>query len=86
MLLVVLIKQSPHEYEPKNDRYNLGVSVSQVVFSIIKGTSTLTLAGEKSERMVAPPGSSEVPRNPLTRRDVSSTPANGIFLTKKLKN
>ena len=31
------------------------------------------------------PGSSEVPRNPLTRWDVSSTPANGIFLTKKLK-
>ena len=32
------------------------------------------------------PGSSEVPRNPLTRWDVSSTPANGIFLTKKQKN
>ena len=32
------------------------------------------------------PGSSEVPRDPLTRWDVSSTPANGIFLTKKLKN
>ena len=31
------------------------------------------------------PGSSEVPRNPLTRWDVSSTPANGIFLTKILK-
>ena len=31
------------------------------------------------------PGSSEVPRNPLTRWDVSSTPANGIFLTKKKK-
>ena len=31
-------------------------------------------------------GSSEVPRNPLTRWDVSSIPANGIFLTKKLKN
>ena len=28
------------------------------------------------------PGSSEVLRNPLTRWDVSSTPANGIFLTK----
>ena len=34
---------------------------------------------------VGRPGSSEVPRNPLTRWDVSSTPANGIFLTKKLK-
>ena len=36
------------------------------------------------------PGSSEVPRNLLTRWDVSSTPANGIFLTKiknkKIKN
>ena len=32
------------------------------------------------------PGSSEVPRNPLTRWDVSSIPANGIFLTKRLKN
>ena len=32
------------------------------------------------------PGSSEVPRNLLTRWDVSSIPANGIFLTKKLKN
>ena len=32
------------------------------------------------------PGSSEVPRNPLTRWDVSSIPANGIFLAKKLKN
>ena len=27
------------------------------------------------------PGSSEVPPNPLTRWDVSSTPANGTFLT-----
>ena len=32
------------------------------------------------------PGSSEVPRNPLTRWDVSSIPAKGIFLTEKLKN
>ena len=31
------------------------------------------------------PGSSEVPRNPLTHWDVSSISANGIFLTKKLK-
>ena len=31
------------------------------------------------------PGSSEVPRNPLTRWDVSSIPANGIFLAKNLK-
>ena len=31
------------------------------------------------------PGSSEVLRNPLTRWDVTSIPANGIFLTKKKK-
>ena len=35
--------------------------------------------------MAGRPGSSEVPRNPLTRWDVSSTTANGIFLTKKLE-
>ena len=39
-----------------------------------------------SDARAGRPGSSEVPRNPLTRWDVSSTPANGIFLTKKLKN
>ena len=32
------------------------------------------------------PGSSEVPRNPLTRWDVSSILANGSFLTKIVKN
>ena len=37
--------------------------------------------GKKAGR----PGSSEVPRNPLAHWDVSSIPANGIFLTKKLK-
>ena len=37
-------------------------------------------------RSVGRPDSSEVPRNPLTRWDVSSIPANGTFLTKKLKN
>ena len=31
------------------------------------------------------PDSSEVPRNPLTRWDVSSIPANGIFLKLKTK-
>ena len=31
------------------------------------------------------PGSSEVHRHPLTRWDVSSIPANGIFLTKETK-
>ena len=37
-------------------------------------------------RKAGRPGSSEVPCNPLTRWDVSSIPANGIFLTEKLKN
>ena len=37
-------------------------------------------------RQAGRPGSSEVPRNPLTRWDVSSISANGILLTKKLKN
>ena len=40
----------------------------------------------QSIKPVAQVASSEVPRNPLTRWDVSSTPANGIFLTKNLKN
>ena len=35
--------------------------------------------------MAGRPGSSEVPRNPLTRWDVSSIPANRMFLTIKLK-
>ena len=38
------------------------------------------------QRKKGRPGSSEVPRNPLTRWGVSSIPANEIFLTKKLKN
>ena len=39
----------------------------------------------RSQLVAGRPGSSEVPRNPLTRWDVSSIPANGIFLTKKTK-
>ena len=35
--------------------------------------------------IVLNPGSSEVPRNSLTRWDVSSIPAKGIFFTKKKK-
>ena len=42
--------------------------------------------GEIQGTKAGRPGSSEVPRNPLTRWDVSSIPANVIFLTKKLKN
>ena len=37
----------------------------------------------KERRKAGRPGSSEVPCNPLTGWDVSSIPANGIFLTKK---
>ena len=50
-------------------------------YSISRATSI------DSERYITGghPGSSEVPRNPLTRWDVSSIPANGIFLTKKKK-
>ena len=40
-----------------------------------------TISNPKAGR----PGSSEVRRNPLTRWDMSSIPANGIFLTKKKK-
>ena len=50
--------------------------IFSLYYSLIKGS--LSLCGR--------PGSSEVPRNPLTRWDVSSIPPNGIFLTKKLKN
>ena len=46
----------------------------------------MALFGPLAALIAGRPGSSEVPRNPLTRWDVSSTPANGIFLTKKLKN
>ena len=49
------------------------VTMDQVIFASLSHTQ----AGR--------PGSSEVPRNPLTRWDVSSIPANGIFLPKKLK-
>ena len=40
---------------------------------------------ERGQSLAGRPGSSEVPRNPLTRWDVSSIPANGTFLTKKQK-
>ena len=46
-------------------------------FNILFSQWMLVLAGR--------PGSAEVPRNLLTCWDVSSIPANGIFLTKKLK-
>ena len=54
-------------------------------FFFINNFYDLCLA-QNSPPMAGRPGSSEVPRNPLTRWDVSSIPANGIFLSKKLKN
>ena len=48
--------------------------------------STVVKICDNTSHPAGRPGSSEVSRNPLTRWDVSSIPANGIFLTKKLKN
>ena len=57
---------------------------------IYRGAPTLPFFifyfSKKYIQLAGRPGSSEVSRNPLTRWDVSSIPANGIFLTKKLKN
>ena len=50
-----------------------------LIINIHNNTDSITVVAGR-------PGSSEVPRNPLTRWDVSSIPANGIFLTKELKN
>ena len=53
----------------------------------LRDAQKVSMRSDSSLRLLAGrPGSSEVPRNPLTRWDVSSIPANGIFLTKKLKN
>ena len=60
------------------NKYNSNQQVHTAVQQYIQYTILCSPAGR--------PGSSEVPRNPLTRWDVSSIPANGIFLTKKLKN
>ena len=50
----------------------------------LKDLPSISINSDK--RKTGRPGSSEVPRNPLTRWDVSTIPANGIFSTKKLKN
>ena len=57
--------------------------ISSVISFASTGTCSYTTINSIYSRS---PGSSEVPRNPLTRWDVSSTPVNGIFLTKKQKN
>ena len=53
------------------------VEISHSMFCTNRHKMDITTAGR--------PGSSDVPRNPLTRWDVSSIPANGIFLTKNTK-
>ena len=58
--------------------YNSFLCVVVLVFEGFEGFEGLFVCAGR-------PGSSEVPCNPLTRWDVSSIPANGIFLTKKLK-
>ena len=50
------------------------------------GTLEMNQVAFPKSMVAGRPGSSEVPRDPLTRWDASSTPANGIFLTKILKN
>ena len=63
----------------QNLMYNMHLNHCKLLFHCTgKGAKTKLYAGR--------PGSSEVPRNPLTRWDMSSIQANGIFLTKKLKN
>ena len=63
-------------------------SVVEIQFAVLCGTLChIHILGLTSYYLAVgrSPGSSGVPRNPLTRWDVSSIPANGIFLTKKLK-
>ena len=56
-------------------------------FIMISGAESVkTWVGKINALVAGRPGSSEVPHNPLTRWDVSSIPANGIFLTKQLKS
>ena len=81
-VLMCTVYNSIFDYLPAVE-YKLYTSIVPVkgrVHSIqcIHLTKSIVVAGR--------PGISEVPRNPLTRWDVSSIPANGIFLTKKLKN
>ena len=59
---------------------NIGYFFGSPVLSSVQSVSTIYSSS------YGRPGSSEVPRNPLTRWGVSSIPANGIFLTKNLKN
>ena len=61
-------------------------TVLQNILQIFKARHYLGLVLLITGTLSGRPGSSEVPRNPLTRWDVSSIPANGLFLTKKLKN
>ena len=76
---------------PSGQQYNFGEKPTVILYTDDinhhVGTPKTKTFGFFFKGAVADrPGSSEVPRNPLTRWDVSSIPANGIFLTKKLKN
>ena len=53
--------------------------------SVYRAASVLEIQQKFVSILTDRPGSSEVPLNPLTGWDVSSIPANGIFLTEKLK-
>ena len=64
--------------------YSIGEKNSRLLSLVEIGTSTYNTTTPWTSG-AGRPGSSEVPRNPLTRWDVSSIPANGIFLTKKKK-
>ena len=61
---------------------NIVLTTSNKLYTTIS-TSLFPFQSLNQNRIAGRPGSSEVRRNPLTRWDVSSIPANGIFLTKK---
>ena len=65
-----------------NDTASKGRDVEQYHLCGAVFTTSSDIPGSSLIKVYRPvAGSSEVPRNPLTRWDVSSIPANGIFLT-----
>ena len=78
-----------HAGTPEKQRKQKHCSTSSnmvvVIISCYIGCEDEVTTWYYSTQLSGRPGSSEVPRNPLTRWDVSSIPANGIFLPKKLK-
>ena len=61
------------------------ITMDQLIFASLSHTHYWYKVGMLKVHCTGRPGSSEVHRHPLTRWDVSSIPANGIFLTKKNK-